>query len=196
MQALSVTNCLGFGIGATQWSSSKATNNKTSHPQSDKGNTKRSRPASSDARPPGKPGTKKRTKTRRDLSKDDGEDRPDPSFAYGIIVESKLKQVLDLCDSIGIKYMEWDISQVWSWALLSSSCSLTGTHQDAAGYFTFLICQAGAKYWCWVDPKDTPSEITAAMKHLVTILKDSGDTETISDHADLLSLILTPGTMV
>ena len=194
-QALSLTDYLGFGIGAAAQSQSSETIPRTTKSKGGSTN-KRSKPTSPDTRTPSEPGIKKRLRARRNVSADEVEDGPDVPLAYTLIVESKLKEVLDLCDSIGIRYIEWDAAKSLSWALFSSSCSFTGTHQDAGGYCTYVICEAGAKHWIYVDPKETPAEITAAMKNLVAVLTDSKDTETISDHADLLSLILTPETMV
>ena len=110
--------------------------------------------------------------------------------------EEKLKMVLDLCDSMGIRYLERDGTRISSWALISSSGCFTGTHQDAGGLCTFVHCHTGAKFWCYVDPKDSPAEITAAMKYILTVLQDAEDTETICNHADLNSIFVTPGSTV
>lgn len=121
--------------------------------------------------------------------------RPDTGHTPLSPIE-KLRKILDLSDNIGVRYIEWDAAKTSAWVLLSSSGSFTGVHQDAAGYFTFVTCVTGVKLWCYLKPKDCPGGVNAAMENITKIIQDAEDTETIGDHADPVSLVLTPGTIL
>ena len=192
VQALSITDSLGFRVAAEQ---SPTTENVSSRPRrSGKKRGRKSNANDTGTDSPGDPRNAKRAKTSH-AQAGTGNGQDDPSTRKSHSIE-KLKQVLDLCDSLGIRYIDRDCTKISSWALLSSSCCLTTTHQDAAGYFTFVKCETGMKLWCYLVPKDSSADIADAMKQIITVLEDSENTETICDHAELVSLVLTPGTVV
>ncbi|KAI0094116.1 hypothetical protein BDY19DRAFT_743 [Irpex rosettiformis] len=95
-----------------------------------------------------------------------------------------------------MKYVEWDALRSASWALLSSSGSYTGHHHDAGGYFTFVKCETGAKLWCYLRPKVESGEIVSDMNTLVDIIADCLDTNSMGKHAEPVSLVLKPGTIL
>lgn len=108
----------------------------------------------------------------------------------------KLKRLLALCDSFGMRSLENDVLRTRSWVLASSSGAYTEDHQDAAGYFTWAECQTGKKLWCYLTPNNVSQDVASAAKTFEGIIEDAMDTDTFGRNSRPVSLILTPGTIL
>ncbi|KAI0086268.1 hypothetical protein BDY19DRAFT_908514 [Irpex rosettiformis] len=119
-----------------------------------------------------------------------------PLPAENLSPTERLKKMLKINHGFGMRFMEWDGLRSASWALLSTSGSHTAYHHDASGYFTFVRCEVGAKLWCFLRPKNHSGEVTSAMESFVDIYESFQDTNNFGDHADPVSIVLTPGTIL
>jgi hypothetical protein len=103
---------------------------------------------------------------------------------------------LNLNDSFGPLFLEYDTSKLRSWALFGTPGAYTPGHGDPAGLTTYVVCKKGVKLWGFLLPSKADMTNQEYMRFYRDMAKNSQKYKSISALATPSNVLLTPGTIL